>query len=250
MFGQIANQSNVGDPVSFKYLVFNHVPKCAGTSIRHMIYQACLNSKLAGCPLYIPPYTHENICLQERPESVDIISKNSRVFMDHSYAYFFEDYFNLDVSNTYRIINIRHPVDRFISHMLFFDKLHPECCSYKDLVTKTSQYGFILINYLTLTRYATQDLDIETRYKIAETELSKYDWVFKQEDLVTSISEFNQNNPFDLTLEEVSLNKSEHENIEISRRRLSDIEKLLKLEIDLLRDYYPPSDSYSKRLRK
>jgi len=181
---------------------------------------------------------------------MDIISKNSRVFVDHSYAYFFEDYFNLDVSSTYRIINIRHPVDRFISHMLFFDKLHPECCSYKDLVAKTSQYGFIFINYLTLTRYATQDLDIETRYKIAQEELLKYDLVFKQEDLVTSISEFNQNNPFNLTLEEVSLNKSEYANIEISRRRLSDIEKLLKLEIDLLRDYYPLSDSYLKRYRK
>lgn len=228
---------------NYSHIVFNHVPKCAGSSLRYMFYEACLNNKsFARYPIYIPLYTHENMCLQERNDAIDIIHKNSKVFFDHSSAYFFEDTFNLNIDSTYRIINIRNPIHRFISHMYFFDKISPEQCSYKILKLKIKEYGSVFINYLTQSKYKNQKLDLETRLNIAKEELEKYDFVFVLEKFKDCVEQFNITNPFSLTLEEKHINESNGKNLKLSKRTLYNIKKLIEPEIILLKDFYPNID--------
>lgn len=228
---------------NYSHIVFNHVPKCAGSSLRYMFYEACLNNEtFSKHPMYIPLCTHENICLQERADVINIIHKNSKIFFDHSYAHFLEDTFNLNINSTYRIINIRNPIFRFISHMYFFDKISPEQCSYKILKLKTQEYGTVVINYLTQSRYKNQGLDIETKLNIAKAELEQYNFIFVLENFKDCIQQFNESNPFSLTLQEQRINLSDSNNLKISKKVLYNIKKLIEPEIILLKDFYPNID--------
>lgn len=228
---------------NYSHIVFNHIPKCAGSSLRYMFYKACLNNEtFSKYPMYIPLCTHENICLQEREDVIDIIHKNSKIFFDHSDAHFFEDKFSLNIDTTYRIINIRNPIRRFISHMYFFDKISPEQCSYKVLKRKIKQYGFVFINYLTHYKYYYQRLDIETKLNIAKAELEQYNFIFVLENFKDCIQQFNETNPFSLTLQEQRINLSDSTNLRISKKVLYNIKKLIEPEIILLKDFYPNID--------
>lgn len=196
--------------------------------------------------MFIPPYTHENICLQERPDATTVVHNGSKVFIDHSNTYYFEDRFNLDINNTYRMINIRNPIDRFISHMYYFDKINPQQCSYKVLKDKAEQYGMVFINCLTHIRYQDQILDIETRFNLAREELDRYNFIFKSEDLKNCVDRFNDINPFGLVLKEVCENQSNSSQLKISKQTINNIRKLLEPEILLLSDFYHDSiDRYS-----
>lgn len=224
----------------FTHIVFNHIPKCAGSSLRHMLYHACLNHEsLSRCPLYIPPYTHENMCLQQREDVADVIQKSTKVFFDHSSGYFFEEAFGLAPEATYRIISIRNPIHRFISHMYYFDKINPDYCSYKILKQKAAQYGLVFTHCLTDVYYHDQKLDIETRLNIAKNELAKYDFVFQVEYFRECLQRFNNTNPFGLRLEEQLLNESNSQLLDISTKTMLNIRKLLEPDIILLREYYP-----------
>ena len=228
---------------TFSYIVFNHIPKCGGSSLREMFYNACLSHELfSKCQLFISSYTHENICLQEHREAIYVLHKQTKVFFDHSHAYFFEDTFNLDISKTFRIINIRNPIHRFISHMYFFDRISPEQCSYKVLKQKVKQYGLVYIDYLTLQKYNQQKLDLETRLNIAKEELEKYSFVFILEKFRDCVEQFNITNPFELRLEEKHINESNGKNLKLSKRTLYNIKKLIEPDIILLKDFYPNID--------
>lgn len=228
---------------NYSHIVFNHVPKCAGSSLRYMFYEACLNNKnFARYPMYIPLCTHENICLQEYNDAINVIHKDSKVFFDHSHAYFLEDTFNLNINSTYRIINIRNPIFRFISHMYFFDKISPEQCSYETLKLKTQEYGTVVINYLTQSRYKNQELDIETKLNIAKKELEKYNFIFVLEQFPHCIQKFNEINPFSLVLQEQKINLSDSANLKISKKVLYNIKTLIEPEIILLKDFYTNID--------
>jgi hypothetical protein len=227
--------------MTFSKIVFNHIPKCAGSSLRHMFYEACLNNDFfARSPMYIPLLTHENMCLQEcSADVIKSIHTKSRIFFDHSYSYFIEQTFGLNINETFRIINIRNPIKRFISHMLFFDKIDPNTCSYDTLKNKTKEYGNLTINYLSLYNYSDPKIDIETRYSISCNELKKYNFIFNIENITECISHFNLNNPFGLKLEEQKINININNHINLSKKTLYNIKQLIELEILLLKDFYP-----------
>jgi hypothetical protein len=229
----------------FTHIVFNHVPKCGGSSLRHMFYEACIkNDYFIKNPMYIPLCTHNNICLEEKPEFIETIHEHTKIFFDHSKTYFFEETFNLDIKNTYRILNIRNPIERFISHLYFFDKLFPHQCSYQTLKNKTKQYGNTIISYLTNYKYGEQNLDVETKYHLAKEELKKYNFIFNLNKFNQSISEFNLNNPFNLVLEEKHINNSTISKIDISKKTLINIKHLIQYEILLLKDFYEDINKY------
>jgi hypothetical protein len=229
----------------FTHIVFNHVPKCGGSSLRHMFFDACINNNyFIKYPMYISSYTHSNLCLEEMPQFISTINEKTRLFFDHSKSYFFEDTFKLDITNVYRIINIRNPVERFISHLYFFDRLFPHQCSYAILKNKTKQYGHAVISYLTDYKYKEQNLDIETKYYIAKEELKKYNFIFNLNKFNQSISEFSLNNPFGLYLQEQHINNSNLAKIDISNKTLINIKHLIQYEILLLKDFYEDIDKY------
>jgi len=144
------------------------------------------------------------------------------------------------------MINIRNPIDRFISHMYYFDKINPQQCSYKVLKDKAEQYGMVFINCLTHIRYQDQILDIETRFNLAREELDRYNFIFKSEDLKNCVDRFNDINPFGLVLKEVCENQSNSSQLKISKQTINNIRKLLEPEILLLSDFYHDSiDRYS-----
>jgi hypothetical protein len=225
--------------MKFSKIIFNHIPKCGGSSFKTSLYKACLsNPYFSQTPIYISEFTHNNICLQKDNQYIPIIHNDTKLFADHSYAYFFEKTFNLDISSTFRIISIRHPILRFISHMYFFDKLNPEYCSYNILKEKTKEYGNITIDYLTYFKYGHLNLDIETKYNIAIEELSKYNFIIKSDYMNESITELNHNNPFGLILEESRVNTNNY-NANISKKVLQNLKSLLQFEILLLQNFYP-----------
>jgi hypothetical protein len=229
----------------FTHIVFNHVPKCGGSSLRYMFYEACIkNDYFIKNPMYIPLCTHNNICLQEKPEFIEIIHENTKIFFDHSRSYFFEQKFNLNIENTYRILNIRNPIERFISHLYFFDRLFPNQCSYETLKSKTKEYGNCVLHYLIYYIYGQQKLDEETKYNIAKEELKKYNFIFNLNKFKQSISEFNLNNPFNLVLEEKHINNSTIPKIDISKKTLLNIKHLIQYEILLLKDFYEDINQY------
>jgi hypothetical protein len=226
--------------VIFSKIVFNHVPKCGGLSLRYMFYLACLDNKyFSRQPMYIPEYTHKTMCLQENKNIINIIHDNTKIFFDHSHSYFIEEAFNLNIEETFRIINIRNPIKRFVSHMLYFDKIDPNICSYDTLKNKTKEYGNLIINYLSLHKYSDPKIDIETRYNISCSELKKYNFIFNIDNITECISNFNLNNPFDLKLEEQKININANNNIHLSKKTLYNIKQLIELEILLLKDFFP-----------
>lgn len=225
---------------NFNYLVFNHVPKCAGTSIRYMFYNGCKNNDFFNqYPMYIPPYTHGNICLEEHPHFFDAIHVGTRLFLDHSKSYFLEKIFNLNINNTYRILSIRNPVDRFISHMIYFDKINPDDCSIDLLKLKVKRYGNIFIEYLTTNLILEQKdyIDSETKYNIAKKEIKKYNFIFHFEKFSESIQQFNSINPFNINLVEEKLNVSIYNNY-IAPKKILIIESYLYQDLKLLDEYY------------
>lgn len=229
----------------FTHIVFNHVPKCGGSSLRHMFYEACIKSDyFVQNPMYIPLCTHNNICLEEKPEFIQTIHENTKIFFDHSKIYFLEETFNLDIKNTYRILNIRNPIERFISHLYFFDRLFPDQCSYESLKNKTKEYGNCVLHYLISYTYRQQKLDIETKYNIAKEELKKYNFIFNLNKFNQCILEFNLNNPFNLYLEEKHINDSNISKINISKKTLINIKHLIQYEILLLKDFYEDINQY------
>jgi len=225
---------------NFSHLVFNHIPKCAGSSLRQSLYNACSNHDyFSKVPIYISNYSHNNICLQENINLISAIHPETRLFFDHSHTYFFESNFNININSTYRILSIRNPITRLISHIKFFDNILITQCSYKTIKEKIMDYGNLTIKYLTLYKYNHQNLDTETLFNLAIDELSKYNFIFQKEKISTNIQEFNISNPFGLVLQEEYNNVSKTQEYEISNQKLSYIKSLLQFEILLLKNYYP-----------
>lgn len=224
----------------FSHLIFNHIPKCAGVSLRQSLYNACINHDyFSKVPIYISDYSHNNICLQQNTNLVAAIHPETRLFFDHSQSYFFESNFNINVNSAYRIISIRNPIERLISHINFFDNILITQCSYKTIKEKILQYGNLTIKYLTQYKYESQNLDQETLFNIAVEELLKYNFIFQKEKMSKNIEEFNVANPFGLVLEEKHNNISKIQIQDISSQKLSYIKSLMQFEILLLKNYYP-----------
>ena len=180
--------------------------------------------------------THGNICLHLDQPCVKAIHEDTKLFIDHSISYFIEDSFNLQIKEVYRILTIRNPISRFISHCLFFEKKHPKELSTEELDYFIRQFGNLTIE--TLTSHKHKEEKIETKYEIAKQEIGKYDFIFVQERFEDSIKEFNSTNPFNLELENTkqNVNPNNKELLEDDIRKY--LEEKLFLEIDLLKNHY------------
>lgn len=182
--------------------------------------------------------THGNICLHLDQPCVKAIHEDTKLFIDHSISYFIEDSFNLKIEKVYRILTIRNPISRFISHCLFFEKKHPKEFSLEELDSFIRQFGNLTIE--TLTNHKHNKEKIETKYEIAKQEIKKYDFIFVQERFEDSIKEFNSTNPFNLNLDlenaQHNINPNNKELLEDNLKKY--LEEKLFLEIDLLKNYY------------
>ena len=215
------------------------MPKCAGSSLRYAFYEASKkNDYFSRTNNYISMFTHGNICLHLDQPCIKAIHEDTKLFIDHSISYFIEDAFNLEIEEVYRILTVRHPISRFISHCLFFEKKHPKELNFKELDFLICEFGNLTIKMLTEQRY-DREKTIETQHKIAKQEIEKYDFIFVQEKLADSIKEFNSTNPFNLNLENVEHNvNSKKEDFLIEDNLREYLEEKLSLEIDLLKNYY------------
>jgi hypothetical protein len=222
----------------FKYLVLNHVAKCAGSSLRHSFYKSFKqNDYFSNNPVYISMLTHGNISLHRDKCCIKSIHKGTKAFIDHSYTNFIEEQFNLKEEETYRIFTIRNPISRFISHCLFFEKKHPKDLKTEELNSFILKFGHETISML--TQYSNLDKSLEERFEIARQEIKKYNFIFIQEKMEECICSFNKTNPFSLKLENVYDNvNSKKEDFVIDNNLRTYLEKELRLDTELVGDYY------------
>jgi hypothetical protein len=212
------------------------VAKCAGSSLRHSFHDAFKeNEYFSNNPTYISMLTHGNISLHRDMCCIKAIHKGTKAFIDHSYANFIEDQFNLKQEETYRIFTIRNPISRFISHCLFFEKKHPKDLKIDELNSFISKFGHETMNMLC----GYEDKSLEEKFEIAKEEIKKYNFIFIQEKMQTCIDRFNQINPFSLKLKNVYNNiKNKKEDLKINENLKNYLEKKLKLELDLIENFY------------
>jgi hypothetical protein len=221
----------------YKYLILNHIPRCGGSSFRKSIYEGIKsNSYFQQSPAYISQYTHANICLYEQPHLFDAIHPNTLLFIDHSPTFCIEDYFNINLSEAYRVLTLRHPVSRIISHIHFFYGRHIDSLSPVILKNYLNRYGHLTIDYLTTYKY--KDKSLNEKFSLAKSIIKDYQFYFKIED--QKLCEiFNDTNPFELHIPNYHLNASPVDSLlEITHSVKNIIHNQAKLEIQLLEDYY------------
>lgn len=229
--------------MNFKYLVFNHIPKCGGTSFREMFYDACRKKDnfFFNKPIYISSFTHDNMMLNNL--NIKILSPDTKLFIDHNKYHIIEDLFNISDNQCYRITCIREPVSRILSHNSFFTKIPVESLlndqhSFDRLINTC---GKLLMWYAT----PNSKQNIKNRYELAyDIYKNNYNFIFRLENLITDIDTFNQMNPFNLKLcyKHSNINKKKEnypyqliEKIKLSIEdeiKLYEKLKLLKTDID------------------
>jgi hypothetical protein len=231
-----------------KYLIFNHIPKCGGTSFRHMFFDACQdpNNFFYKKPIYISCITHNNLILDGRDkDKIEcaklILHPKTCLFIDHCKYMSLENIFNLNPLLCYRVISIRHPIDRILSYNNVGGGEHSRSILYsvdellnneQSLINMINSYGFFLMNYATLNCSNT----INEKYNMAKNIYkNNYNFIFDLDNLDKYIELFNSKNPFNLKLKNIHKNKTEIKKnypIELIKK----IEKLIEPEINLYFD--------------
>jgi|LakMenE01Jun11ns_1017448.scaffolds.fasta_scaffold9907933_2 hypothetical protein len=223
----------------FKYLVLNHIPRCGGSSLKKSIYDGIKdNVYFQQAPAYISEHTHSNICLYEKPHLIEAIHTDTLLFVDHSPTFFIENSFKLPIEDTYRILTLRNPISRIISHIHFFYNIHINNIAEDVLINYLEQFGNLTIDYLTKCKFL--DISLEQKYKEAKKIINDYQFCFQVEK--QKLCEiFNSSNPFELHIPNYHINRSTIDNIieiEISPKIKNIIYSTIKLEIKLLEKYY------------
>jgi hypothetical protein len=220
-----------------KYLILNHIPRCGGSSLKKGIYDGIKNNKyFQQAPAYISEYTHANICLYENPHLIEAIHPSTLLFIDHSPSFFIEDNFNLSINDTYRILTLRNPVLRLVSHIHFFYDKHINSISESILKNHLEQFGNLTISFLSKCRFP--GLLLQQQYEEAKNIIKDYQFYFKVEDQKLCET-FNSSNPFELHIPNYHINKSSvGKIIEINQKTKNIIYDKIKLEIKLLEEYY------------
>lgn len=214
-----------------KYLILNHIPRCGGSSLRDAFYKATFG-KNKFLP-YISSNTHANICLSETPELAKAIHKQTNIFIDHSDAGVIENLFGLEDEKVYKILTIRDPVERFISHIHFFSHEKVTEMHDSELDESINQFGRVFSDKL--SRHMNPKNKQESIH-IAKKTLDDYDFIFKIEDK-SCYERFNETNPFGITLEQTHSNQSKiEESVPDSKKQ--HIRDILSSEYDVLSKYY------------
>ena len=223
----------------FKYLVLNHIPRCGGSSLRQSFFVASKTHDYFGSyPIYISGHSHGNICLYDNPHYIQSIHKDTLMFIDHSPAFFIEQAFNLNISETYRMLTIRNPIDRFISHIHFFYKQHIDSISKLSLQNQIDKFGHMTINYLTMAHNKHKDKSLNAKYKISQSLLKEYNFIFQVENQHL-MEQFNSTNPFAIHIPNFHTNHSPIDStLPVLQKTKNFIYKNIKLEIKLLEEFY------------
>lgn len=172
------------------YIVVNHVPKCAGSSLRRAFYDAVVlnpDNYFFGKVLYISTITHGNTCIET--DGSNFISDQTRLFIDHSKCNKIEEALNINPNKCYKILTIRDPISRIISHNNFFCRFDTEeLLNNEELFNKLIGIcGNLICNY-------------------SKNDLEQYDFIFNCSDFNRSVGIFNSINPYDLKLSTVRTN--------------------------------------------
>lgn len=221
----------------YKYLILNHIPRCGGSSLRKSINEGIQNNAyFRQGPHYISQYSHANICLYEQPHLIEAINPETLLFVDHSPTYCIEDFFKISTDNAYRILTLRSPLSRIVSHIHFFYNKHIDELSNIVIKNYLQRFGNITIEYL--TKYKYSDKSLVEKFRIAKSIIKDYQFLFKLED--QKLYEiFNSSNPFELHIPNYHINKSPIDSsIKISQNTKNYIQKNINKEIKLLEEYY------------
>lgn len=221
--------------MQYKYLVLNHIPRCGGTSLKKSFFEAAkTNQYFRTYPIYISGFTHNEICLYRQQNLIDAIHEKTLMFIDHSPDNFIQDSFELEHDLVYKILTLRNPIDRLISHISFFHNKDINSISKSLLGTLIQEYGQLTISFL--TDYTHSSFDITDKLIIAKEKIQEYNFIFKvEEQKLCEI--FNDDNPFALQLPNYHLQRS-NRNYNIKQNIKNYIYKYIKQEIELLEPYY------------
>lgn len=221
----------------YKYLILNHIPRCGGSSLRKSFFEAASSNQYFNrYPIYVSSYSHNNISLYNTPELVPAIHQDTLLFIDHSPFSFIERAFNLENSLVYRITTLRNPLSRIISHINFFYNQPLDSITQTVLDFVLDTVGHLTIYYLTrATSHQYKSLTEKT--KIASSILKdEYHFIFKVEEQKL-LETFNDNNPFNLQLENYHINQSSGI-YNVNTKIQNYIYKKIKNEYKLLENFY------------
>ena len=225
--------------MSYINLIINHIPRCGGSSLRKSFFQAYKYHKyFNNYPAFIPDYTHNSISLYENPQLIRAIHKETKLFIDHSPAFFLEKYFKLDIEKTYRVITLRNPVNRLISHIEFFYDQPIEQLDTSIIKAFINRFGHLTIEYLTNGNDEYKNKSLQEKLVLSASILTEYNFIFKVEEQKL-MEDFNTTNPFEIHLSNFHINRSKISNIKnISQKIKNVIYANIKKEIKLLENYY------------
>jgi hypothetical protein len=197
---------------NYQSFIFVHLEKCAGTSIRQLIYNT-LKNKYPPSRLFIPGFTHDeddNLIYLSPTKLKELAQKNIFCVADHSNYGFAEK--SLALKNPFYFTLLREPLARFISHYYFFsiyeNNIGLNLPDLQGIQRQQVLENAGVLNLMTLKlsgnlewnnamSYSEKELLLEQSLPIAKQNLMTMGSFGLLEDMNNSFKWLNSNNPFD-----------------------------------------------------
>jgi hypothetical protein len=232
-------------------LVFYHIPKCAGSSIRLMLYNYFMN-KYNENLIYCPDFRNASMHLTFELNSNEIMDNYEYDFTNLKVILHHIRYYNHNTNDIiyripkpkYQITFLREPIRRFISHYYFFeyiDKTNIDMYNvhlytlYENNRSKFNEYieeyGNLMVKYLGIYELNENgDYDFSNFDRILNDRLNEITFIGKLEHIDEGITGLNTflNNKFDLSNDLVI----EHENKSNLQEDIYEYEKLIPLLLE------------------
>lgn len=235
----------------FNTFIFNHIPKCGGTSFRALLNESSLAMDILPSEIYIPGF---NGLAEDK--NIDQISIREQAILRRKKISIFASHSRFDVHNKYKLrfkqpfyfTILRNPLDRFFSHYNFFyKKLGYMDCKGVDLNNlPEDKLKFLLedlsnIHIKYLSNYRSRDIYIvkwENMFRVAKYNLQyEYHAYGILEEMDKMIPHINGVLPKWLKLKEVLPNlntqKKKHAKEEINPKIVERILEYNELDIKL-----------------
>jgi len=221
-----------------QYLIVTHIPRCGGSSFRYALNEALIdNQYFHDKHKYISGFTHADVCISYRPYLIDVIHQNTVLFFDHSYAQTFERLRDLSDDTVYKILLIRDPINRFISHIKFFHNIDLTDIDDTQAFEQIDKFGPMIQNLT--TNYLTYYLAPGTKMiDAAKKQLKSYDMIIRQENPEDMLA-FNDTNPFYLGVKNEYYLNSSNANYELLSEDIKNaIYGYVQQDYEVLEEYY------------
>ena len=239
--------------------VFNHIPKCGGTSFRSLLNESAHKSGIAAEKIYIPGFNKlaedKNIDQLSIREKAVLRRKEKKIFACHSRFDVAKTY-KLPFGNIFYFTILRDPVKRFISHYNFFYYKHGymDCKGILLNELPEEKLVFLLedlsnIHCKYLAAYRARDIYIvrwENVFRVAKHNLQyEYGAYGILEDMDVMLPGINKMLPdwlnLELTLPSSNTQKYKKKQVEINPSILDRIKEKNKLDLELYqfaKDYF------------